>query len=275
MNYRHAFHAGNFADVVKHLALAAVLLHLRKKDAAFAVIDSHAGRGRYDLSGAEAQRTGEAEGGIARLASLKDSGGALGEYLALASDGASYPGSPLIAAALLRPQDRLVAIEKHPEEAGQLKAALIRTPRAQVEVADGYRRFGAHLPPKERRGVVLIDPPFEASDEFEAMARAFADAYRRFATGIYLLWFPIKSAAEANAFVGEVLGAGVKKALRMDIAIDVPPSPDGKARLAAAGLIVVNPPFGFADEMRAALGQVAPLLGARCTVSELAGEGAG
>lgn len=275
MNYRHAFHAGNFADVVKHLALTAVLLHLRKKDSAFTVIDSHAGRGRYDLAGTEAQRTNESASGIARLAALKDSGGALGEYLALASDPASYPGSPLIAASLLRQQDRLVAIEKHPEEAEQLKAALIRAPRAQVEVADGYRRLGAHLPPKERRGVVLIDPPFEAEDEFAAMARAFADAHRRFATGIYLLWFPIKSAAEANAFAGEVLGAGVKKALRIDIAIDVQPAPDGKSRLAAAGLIVVNPPFGFADEMRAALGQVAPPLGARCTVTELAGEGTG
>jgi len=273
MNYRHAYHAGNFADVVKHLALVSILLHLRKKEAPFVSIDSHGGRGRYDLAGAEAARTSEAAGGIGRLHGLSGAGGALGEYLALAGDGETYPGSPLIAAALLRPQDRLVAIEKHPDEAALLKAALARMPGAHAELGDGYRRLAALLPPKERRGVIVIDPPYESPDEFHAAARALADALKRFATGIYLLWFPIKSAGEANAFCGEVLAAGVKKALRIDIDIGAAAkAPGEKDRLTAAGLIVVNPPYGFAAEMRAALAQVAPLLSAHAEVRVLAGE---
>ncbi len=273
MNYRHAFHAGNFADVVKHLALVAILLHLRKKPAPFAAIDTHAGRGRYDLAGGEAARTGEAANGIGRLASLAGADGALGEYLRLAGDGETYPGSPLIAALLLRPQDRLVAVEKHPEEAALLKAALARLRNAHAEEGDGYRRLAALLPPAERRGVVLIDPPFEVPEEFHAEARALGEALKRFATGIYVLWFPVKSPAEANAFCGEVLATGVKKALRIDI--DVGAVAAGtKERLSGAGLIVVNPPYGLAGEMRAALTAVAPLLSdnARFEMRWLAGE---
>ncbi|HXC57392.1 MAG TPA: 23S rRNA (adenine(2030)-N(6))-methyltransferase RlmJ [Rhizomicrobium sp.] len=274
MNYRHAYHAGNFADVVKHLALTAILLHLRKKDAPFAVIDSHAGRGRYDLAGAAAQRTGEAANGIARLAGIADAAGALGAYLGLAR-GADYPGSPLIAASLLRPQDRLVAIEKHPEEAAALKAALARFRNAHAEEGDGYKRLAALLPPPERRGLVLIDPPFEAPDEFPAAARALAMGLKRFATGVYLLWFPIKSAGEAHAFCGAVLAAGAKQALRIDIEIgDAGKAIGGKTRLTGAGLIVVNPPYGFAAEMRAGLATIVPLLAdkARADLRVLAGE---
>jgi 23S rRNA (adenine2030-N6)-methyltransferase len=277
MNYRHAYHAGNFADVVKHLALVSILLHLRRKPAPFVVIDSHAGRGRYDLAGAEAARTGEAANGIARLAAIEDAGGALGEYLSLVrgADGTTYPGSPLLAAWLLRPQDRLVAIEKHPEEAALLRAALVRVRGAQAEEGDGYKRLAALLPPPERRGVVLIDPPFEAPEEFHAEARALGEALKRFATGIYVLWFPIKSAGEANAFCGAVLATGVKKALRIDIDIGAASAASGtKERLTAAGLIVVNPPYGFAEEMRESLAKIAPLLSdtARAEVRVLVGE---
>ena len=275
MNYRHAYHAGNFADVVKHLALVSILLHLRKKETPFAVIDSHAGRGRYDLAGGEAARTGEAANGIGRLAGLGDAEGALGEYLRLAAGSEFYPGSPAIAAALLRPQDRLVAIEKHPEEATLLKAALVRFRNAHAEQADGYKRLAALLPPPERRGIVLIDPPFESPEEFHDAARALGEALRRFATGIYLLWFPIKSVGEANTFCGEVLATGVKRALRIDIDIGASGKAIGnKERLTAAGLIVINPPFGFAEEMRATLARVAPLLSdnARAEVRVLVGE---
>jgi 23S rRNA (adenine2030-N6)-methyltransferase len=274
MNYRHAYHAGNFADIVKHLALTAILLHLRKKEAPFAVIDSHAGRGIYDLAGEKAGRTSEAANGIGRLGGAS-ADGALGEYLRIAGGGATYPGSPLIAAALLRPQDRLVAIEKHPEEAAALKAALARTRNARAEEGDGYARLAALLPPPERRGVVLIDPPFEAEDEFAAEAEALRVGLRRWATGIFALWFPIKSAAEANAFVGEILNAGVKRAVRIDLDIGAEAYAIGtKTRLTAAGLIVVNPPYGFADEMRGALAHVAPLLSPKAigTVRVLAGE---
>src|SRR6185312_17179965 len=169
MNYRHAYHAGNFADVVKHIALTGVLLHLRKKETPFAVIDSHAGRGLYDLSGTEAKRTGEAASGIEKLRGLKGEG-ALGRYLEIAGESDLYPGSPVIAAKLLRPQDRLVAIEKHPQEFASLRQALAPWRKARAVEGDGAAKLPALLPPAERRGLVLIDPPFEAADEFDALA---------------------------------------------------------------------------------------------------------
>lgn len=268
MNYRHAFHAGNFADVVKHLALTAILLHLRKKDKPFAVIDSHAGRGLYDLAASEAVRTGEAAGGIQKLAGIAAGEDALGTYLRLARDVAGqYPGSPLIAAKLLRPQDRLIAIEKHPEDFEALRRVLSPWHNAKAEKGDGYARVAALVPPIERRGLIMMDPPYEAGDEFQTAARGFARAYRKFATGIYLIWFPVKSDAAAAAFAGEILAAGAVKALRIDIALDAAPAPSHETMrepLNRAGLIIVNPPFAFDDEMHAALARIAPLLGRAC-----------
>ena len=288
MNYRHSYHAGNFADVVKHLALVAILLHLRKKETPFAVIDSHAGRGLYDLSGEEARKTGEAAAGIERLRGLKGDG-ALAEYLRIANDPARYPGSPLMAAHLLRPQDRLVAIEKHPEEFGLLKQALMPWRKARPEEGDGYARLIALLPPPERRGLVLIDPPFEAADEFETTARTVQQALRRFANGIYLIWFPVKSLSQADQFCGEVLAAGAAKALRIDITLD-PISPAhaqhvgggdavagsragegrGGERMSRAGLLILNPPFGLDQQMQASLDRIAPLLAGRASLEWLA-----
>jgi 23S rRNA (adenine2030-N6)-methyltransferase len=272
MNYRHAFHAGNFADVVKHLALISIIAHMRKKEAGFAVIDTHAGRGLYDLTGEEAKRSGEAASGIARLIDMNDGPALLVAYLDLVrscGDG-RYPGSPLIAAKLLRPQDRLVAIEKHPAEADSLASVLRPFSRGRVMEADGYERLPALLPPPERRGLILIDPPYEMPDEFARAAQAVVDIRRRFATGIALIWFPIKSAAAANAFCGEVLETGVGKLLRADIDTGA-----GGERMSAAGLLVVNPPFGFAAEMRETLDASASKLGsngfAKINIEWLAG----
>jgi len=265
MNYRHAFHAGNFADVAKHLALVAVLLHLRRKDTPFAVIDSHAGRGTYDLGAAESLRTGEAAAGINRLHGISGGPEALTAYLELAQCRDAYPGSPLLAARLLRPQDRLVAIEKHPEDGAVLLETLKPFRKARVEIGDGYARLPALLPPPERRGLVLIDPPYEAEDEFTTAAHVFTAAYRRFATGIYLIWFPVKSAAEADGFCGEVLAAGVAKALRFDIRRKAE-----KGKLSAAGLLVVNPPWQFEEGMRENLAPVLPLLEAEARFTTLA-----
>lgn len=266
MNYRHSYHAGNFADVVKHLAEVAILAHLAKKDAPFAVIDSHAGRGNYDLASDEALKTGEAASGIE---SLRDTSGSplLERYLSLVAESGArvYPGSPLIAAKMLRPQDRLVAIEKHPEEALALKNLLSPWRKARVEEADGYARLMALLPPPERRGLVLIDPPFEARDEFESLGLAIRDALRRFATGIYLIWYPIKSDSAARALEGEVL-MDARKALKIEATID---APEGK--LAHAATLVLNPPFGFAAEMENALANAAPKLKARTRLMWLAG----
>jgi 23S rRNA (adenine2030-N6)-methyltransferase len=271
MNYRHAFHAGNFADIAKHLALVGVLHHLRKKDGAFSVIDTHAGRGAYDLGGPEAVRTGEAAEGIIRLMNAPlpaDPPPLLASYLSLVA-GARYPGSPLLAAKLLRPQDRLVAVEKHPEDAAALIETLRPYAKARVEQSDGYKRVTALVPPPERRGVVLVDPPFEAPDEFRAAAQAVSKAYRRFATGIYLIWFPIKSAAEANGFCGEVLASGAGKVLRIDVA----KRGVAEGKLAAAGVLVLNPPWQFAEDMRAALDVAMDVVGAEARLDWLAGEG--
>jgi 23S rRNA (adenine2030-N6)-methyltransferase len=264
MNYKHSYHAGNFADVVKHLVLVAILLHLRKKETPFAVIDSHGGRGLYDLAGEEARKTGEAAAGIEKLRGLK-ADGPLASYLDMAADPARYPGSPLIAAKMLRPQDRLVAIEKHPEELALLKQTLTPWRKARAEEGDGYAKLIGLLPPQERRGLVLIDPPFEATDEFETTARTVQQALRRFANGVYMIWFPVKSQSQANRFCGEVLAAGVAKALRIDIAIDV-----SDEKLSRAGLLVLNPPYGLDDEMRSNLARIAPLLAGRASLEWLA-----
>lgn len=267
MNYRHGFHAGNFADVAKHLALLAVLHHLRRKSSAFAAIDTHAGRGMYDLDSPEARRTGEAEQGYGRLRGFSGGPPLLMNYLELAGASSSYPGSPLLAAQLLRPQDRLVAIEKHEEEAEALRRTLQPFRRARVEQGDGYARLTALLPPPERRGLVLIDPPYEQPEEFQSAAKAFGTAFRRFATGVYIIWFPVKSAAEANLFCGEILAAGPAKALRLDVT-----RRDGvEGRLNAAGLVVINPPWQFEDEMSAALAPVLPLLNADLRLEPLIG----
>ena len=267
MNYRHGYHAGNFADVVKHLALVAILLHLRKKDTAFSVVDSHAGRGAYDLNGTEAGKTGEALGGIARLVDLPgEMPEALSTYLSLARESATYPGSPLIAAKLLRPQDRLTAIEKHPEEFSALETLLAPYRNCTAEQGDGYARSLKLLPPPSRRGLVLIDPPFESPEEFAILAQTVRDAYRKFATGIFLVWYPVKSQADADAFTGEVLAGGIVKAMTIDIKIG---APEGK--LARAGLLVINPPFGFASIMEQAGRLLAPRLESEITLSWLVG----
>jgi len=276
VNYRHAFHAGNFADVVKHVALVAILLHLRKKEKPFRVIDTHAGRGIYDLAGEAAQRTGEAAGGIARLTDLAGAAlpVALATYLEIVrgAGAAHYPGSPLIAAQLLRGSDKLTAIEKHPEDEAALAQALARFKSAKPACADGYARLAALLPPPERRGLVLIDPPFEAEDEFAQLARALAGARKRFATGIYLVWYPVKSTADSDAFAGEVLGGGSQDVARITVDIGRR-AKDDKDRLSAAGLLIINPPFGFVAEMRACGEILAPRLGtkgsAKISVSDL------
>jgi 23S rRNA (adenine2030-N6)-methyltransferase len=259
MNYRHAYHAGNFADVVKHVAEVAILLHLRRKDTPFAVIDSHAGRGLYDLTGEAAAATGEAQNGIGRLRGLAPPlPEALQTYLNLVAESgpSHYPGSPLIAAKLLRPQDRLLAIEKHPEEAAALAGVLAPFRKAMVETADGHARLLKVLPPPERRGLVLIDPPFEAPDEFRTLAQTVRDAFRRFATGIYLIWYPVKSQSAAEGFCAEVLACGVAKALRVEIGVTAQSD-----KLSRAGLVVLAPPYGFDGAMREILDVLAPLLG--------------
>jgi 23S rRNA (adenine2030-N6)-methyltransferase len=270
MNYRHGYHAGNFADVVKHLALVAILLHLRKKDTAFTVVDSHAGRGIYDLSGQQACKTAEAKNGIGQLAELSgDMPQALASYLSLVREigRGQYPGSPLVIAKLLRARDRLIAIEKHPEEFAILQQTLGPFRQAVAECGDGYARTLKLVPPTSRRGLVLIDPPFESQDEFSVLARTVREAARKFATGIYLVWYAMKSKAEADAFCGEVLAGGLAKAMTIETAISAAPG-----KLARAGLLIVNPPYGFAAVFHDIGALIAPLLQASIKCTWLIGE---
>jgi 23S rRNA (adenine2030-N6)-methyltransferase len=280
MNYRHAYHAGNFADVLKHAALTAVLLHLAKKEKPFAVIDTHAGRGLYDLKSAEALKTKEAEAGVRRILEDDAAPGVLAPYLDIVRGfPSSYPGSPLIAAKLLRRQDRLVAIEKHEEEYRALATQFAATAQAAVVLGDGYEELKKLMPPKERRGAILIDPPYEEPDEFATATRAVIAAEKRFATGIFLFWYPAKERPEVAAAAGELITAGVKSLLRIELDVGEPPntvSEPGGTRLTATGLLVVNAPWGFSGQMNTILPYLVRRLqqgpGARMVLERLAGE---
>ena len=269
MNYQHAFHAGNFADVHKHAVLARVLIHLRNKPAAFRVIDTHAGAARYDLLAQEATRGGEWHDGIAKVWAARPTsgddrsgGGAalLTPYLdAVASlnPGGSlrtYPGSPLVALALLRPQDRLIACELEPRAAALLQAALRRDRRAKALTIDGWTALGAYVPPKERRGVVLIDPPFEEAADFTRLSSALVAAHRKWPTGIYMLWYPIKERDAAEALVRRLKRTGLAGLLRCEINLAPPAAALG---LTGSGVILVNPPY----KLDADLGLLLPALG--------------
>ena len=266
MNYRHAFHAGSFADVLKHAVLTRALLHLREKPAAFRVIDTHAGAGRYDLRGPEAARTGEWQGGIGKLFGEPMAGDAaalLEPYLALvrAENGDAlryYPGSPRIAQALCRPQDRMIFCEREPAARKALAVALGRDPRAKISELDGWTGLKALLPPPERRGLVLVDPPFEEPDELERMTAGLAEAHRRFGNGTYLLWYAIKEPREVERFCRRVARLGISKILRLELSITAP-QPD--APLAGCGLIAINPPWTLEGEMRILLPALVARLG--------------
>jgi len=288
MNYRHAFHAGNIADVLKHVALARILVHLGEKATAYRVIDTHAGAGRYDLASAQASRTGEWRDGIGRLwtADLTDDiRRLLAPYLAAvaaANQPAAgalryYPGSPMIALSLMRPQDRLVACELEPGAATVLAACLRRDARAGAVAIDGWTALTAYVPPKERRGIVLIDPPYEDKHEFARLADALVGAHRKWATGIYLVWYPIKdrSGPDRLASVLRHIGGpkGGQKIIRVELEWAVA---DGQDGLAGTGLVVVNPPWRLADELARILPALrealAPSAGSRAKVEWLAGE---
>lgn len=265
MNYRHAYHAGNFADCLKHAALVAALSHLRKKEAPFVFIDTHAGRGLYDLGGEQALKTGEAKDGILRLLAGDIEDGVLGRYAGIVREEGEgrYPGSPLIAAKMLRPQDRLVAIEKHADEHRALAAVLKRHPRSRAVLGDGYAELKKLLPPPEGRGCILIDPPFEDPGEFKSAARALGHAHDVFPQGVYLFWYPAKERVALDATVGELANAGVAPIVKIefDTGGSAAPIAEGRGpKLTAAGLLVLNPPFGFEDGMRGALAVLAARL---------------
>jgi 23S rRNA (adenine2030-N6)-methyltransferase len=256
MNYRHAFHAGNFADVLKHVIITRILIHLREKATPFRVIDTHAGEGLYDLSGEAASRTGEWRDGIGRLvdASLPaDTAELVAPYLAAvracnrADELRYYPGSPVLIRHLLRPQDRLIACELEPRAAAALSRHLRESPAAKVMAIDGWIALNAYVPAKERRGLVIVDPPFEQPDELTRLADGVTAAHRKWPTGIYLMWYPVKDQDSADRFIRRMRRAGIKKCLGVRFAVAAP-RPDGG--LSACGMVVVNPPWKLAAEIR-------------------------
>jgi len=244
MNYRHEFHAGNFADVLKHALLVRILLYLRRKEKAFRYIDTHSGAGLFDLDGPEALRSGEARGGILRLRDATLSGPAaelLAPYLEIVGTGRTYPGSPKIAQALLRPQDKGICCELLPEAAGSLRGALARDKRIKVVEIDGFTGLNAFVPPPERRGLVLIDPPFERRDDYERVHDSLKTALRKWPGGVFAIWQPVKEPEVADAFCAAV--GELAEALRIDLQVGA----QAKG-LARTGLIVVNPPYVLQEE---------------------------
>lgn len=256
MNYRHAFHVGNHADVLKHAVLLFCLDALKRKPTPFAVLDTHAGRGFYDLLGEEALRSPEWQDGIARLWDWPEPPPLIARYLdavrSFNADGAlrTYPGSPALVTNTLRAEDVLMACELHPEEHAVLRRALPRQANVQVHARDGWEALNALLPPPQRRGLVLIDPPYEEADELVRAARAIGQALKRFGHGGYLWWRPLKSFAALDAVDAEARAQGAKQTLRADLWIA---APSAEGRLVGSSCFLINPPFGLEEALREAL----------------------
>ncbi len=271
MNYRHAFHAGNFADVFKHAAIALILDYLKRKETPLAVVDTHAGLGRYDLTAAEAERTGEWREGLGRVlaAAARPPGLALLLKAVAAVNGGKkptaerpprwYPGSPRIARTLLRPRDRLFAAELHPEDAQALMREFRNDDQAVIKRMDGYEAIKAWLPPESRRGLVLVDPPFERKDEFAALLKGLKDGHRRFATGVFVLWYPIKDRPPVDAFHKALTGSGIRRIFAAELLLRPPTDPE---RLNGCGLIVVNPPWRLDQDLGRLVADLGAIFGA-------------
>lgn len=281
MNYRHAYHAGNFADVFKHAVLTRIIVYLQRKEAAFRVIDTHAGTGQYSLASEAALKTGEWQDGIGRLTGAKLPATVMAlmqPYLDIAlpmvaDKAATYPGSPLIARKLFRKQDRLTAIELHPEDAKSLAKNFAGDYQARIIELDGWLALGAHLPPKEKRGLVLIDPPFEEKGEFERMIDGVVKAHKRWPGGIYALWYPMKKRAEVVRYRNAMAACGVPDIIDAELSV----RDSGGEKLDGCGMTIINPPFTLEAELRVMLAALAPVLEmeprtARWGVKRLVGE---
>lgn len=253
MNYRHAFHAGNHADVFKHAILLRLAALLARKETPFVYLDSHSGVGRYDLAGDQASRTDEWREGIGRLWTLESAPAAFVGYreavAALNPDGALryYPGSPELMRQALRPQDRLLLNELHPEDGRLLKENMARDRRVAVHQKDGWLLPRALLPVPERRALLLIDPPFEKADELERCVKAIAEAIGRLRQTVIMLWYPIKDRRQLRRFHAGLQASGAPKLLNVELLIR---AADDATRLNGSGLAIVNPPWGLEEELR-------------------------
>ncbi len=272
MNYRHAYHAGNFADVVKHAVLALLIERLKAKDKAFRVVDSHAGIGLYDLASPLAAKTGEWEQGIGKLlgpdlAPVPMSGKlatALAPYFAairaVNPEGRLryYPGSPMVARMLMREVDRLTAVELNSDDAKLLVARFAGDIQVKAIELDGYLALGSFVPPKERRGLVLVDPPYEEPNEFRTLADGFLKAHERWPTGMYALWYPVKDPGAVKNFLKRLQESGVQRLLGTEFWIRDRATPD---TFNGTGLVLCNPPWKLEDTLETLLAGLVPLLG--------------
>jgi 23S rRNA (adenine2030-N6)-methyltransferase len=279
MNYRHAFHAGNFADVMKHAILVRIILYLQRKEGAFRVIDTHAGTGRYSLASEAAAKTGEWLDGVGRLREAALSAQAaelLKPYLDFAlpmvsGAPAAYPGSPLITRQLLRKQDRLTAIELHPDDGRKLGKLFEGDVQVRVIALDGWLSLGAHVPPKEKRGLVLVDPPFEAPGEFDRMLVGIQKAHKRWPGGTYALWYPIKDRNAVANFRYGLAQTAIPDVIDAELIV----RDTAGERLDGCGMAIINPPFTLEAEAKVMLAALTPLLAldgraARWSVKRLA-----
>jgi len=269
MNYRHIFHAGNFGDVLKHVLLVSLVRAMRRKEKGFLFLDTHAGIGAYDLSSSRADRTAEYLDGIGRLWDRSDLRGPLAEYVRVVrefNDAAGgpgemvryYPGSPAIVAALLRPQDRMALSELHPDDFVTLKENMHRYRRVSAQCIDAYSALKAYLPPAERRGLILIDPPYEDPNETSRLRDGLANALQRFPGGVYAIWYPIKDRAGAEAFRASMASLPLPATVAAELTIgdDAP----GRDRLCGSGMLILNPPWRIEDELTETLGALGPIL---------------
>ena len=261
MNYRHAYHAGNFADMMKHGLLLVILRHLLRKPAGFCVLDTHSGCGVYDLDSAEAQKTGEWREGIGRFETLPEGPEELVDYLtSIQTLGAParYPGSPSLIASVLRAQDRLICCELHPEDAATLRRNFRQQNQVAVHERDGYGALKAFLPPRDlKRGLILIDPPFEQGDEFARLAEAIQTSRKLFPMGIIAAWYPIKHRAPVRQFHDALRDAGLRDLLDCSLLLRTPTDP---TRLNGCGLLVASPPYLFEEQAKALLDALLPVL---------------
>jgi 23S rRNA (adenine2030-N6)-methyltransferase len=259
LNYRHAYHAGNFADVLKHAVLVRLLRGMQKKEKGLVFVDTHAGRGRYDLSeaseGESRARTPEWPDGIGRLWGRTDAPPGVGDYLAVVRDfdrargnlatvPRFYPGSPRIARLVARPQDRLELWERHPEECAALREEFLGERRVSVHEADGYGAMRACLPPAERRALILVDPPFEAPSEWPDACASISEGLDRFPSATTMVWYPLTGRARSDGFF-DFLVARENPALCAELVV-YPDAP----RMRGCGLAIINPPWKFDDEVR-------------------------
>lgn len=257
LSYRHSFHAGNHADVLKHVVLTLIINALKEKDKPFIYLDTHSGAGRYVLDSQASTKTEEFREGIERIWQQKDNAPALlSDYISVIRSYNNldnlkfYPGSPLIAKQLLRPQDELFLSELHPADYPLLKKEFQKDERASVLRTDGFHQIKAKLPPASRRGLVLIDPAYEIKDDYQTVVSAIQEGYKRFATGTYALWYPVVRRQQIRKMVQALKDTGIRRILQIELAV----KPDNEQRgMTASGMIVVNPPWKLESQMKTLL----------------------